>query len=1072
MNKINTILKTLGNEGKDFEILSKWYLENEPKFKKIFKKVWLFKDFPKRWGRDTGTDLICETLLGEYWAVQAKNYDKKYYISKSDVDSFLSDTSRKLISRRLIIATTNHLGKNALNTIYQQEKPVHLELLDSLEKAQVNWPLNILNLKPSKIKKHTPWDWQSTGINKILDGLKKDDKGKVIMACGSGKTEMGIWISEKLKSKKTLVLVPTIYLMTQTIDRWCSQASKNFEFLPVCSDKTVVNKDSIINSVSEVALPTTTNKDIICKFLQKNKNLVIFSTYDSLPKIIESVKNNSTKFDLIIADEAHRTASAKKSRYSLVHEKDLLPRKKTLYMTATPRIHSPALKKQSEISGVYLNSMDDDIYGKTLFKLSFYEAVKKKILTDYRILIIGYETKDYKNFVNKRSFLKFKNKFEEDAKSLALKFSLIKSFKKYGSKKTLSFHTRLKSSKRFSNQFNYLGETNFLKSKGIKEYWSKSIEGTLSAFDKKNIINQFKNNSNKTFSLLTNARCLTEGIDVPKIDTICFLDPRQSQVDIAQAVGRVMRKVEGKSIGNLIIPIPVSAKDNIEEKLYKSEYREIFAVTNAMRDHDEELSEVLEEFRKGLKTKTSNRKKLGKIVIDLPNSVSNNFYKELKLKIVDRTTSLSSTMISMIGDYKKKFDHLNFSEKDKAPYNKLFKWVDLMRTLNRINKVPLWIKDELNNIKGFSWRVNGQTLDNIEGLLTEYEFGKYVGFRGIRKLREQNLIKPKGFYPTMGKSDKSQIYEKRLSAYYSKDQKKDLSKEYIKKFSTDNFITKNQALLLPGISERVFEKEKFKPIAKGKARKGSKITDLYDKKEITDYHNKLLKSLIIPGTNIVVPTRHNDMIKLEKEHDIFTETSAQKLLGKKGKERIKLSSLIKPLYHKEGFITLYKKKDVELVKEYRANLKKYLNEMDIRRMGLTNISRYRERKQINPDSEYYPNTFIGDKKKSKPLYLKETIQKFLDDNDVTILDKNNYFTRKDLEKKVGHTNIRKLIKFKIVLAAGKGITHNGFSDLYDKKQVKIAKEAIKIAKRLGFLRDKKLWITEKNYQTIKEKINL
>ncbi len=1080
MNTLTTIINQLDREGKDFEKLSKWYLENEPKFKKIFKKVWHFKDFPKRWGADKGTDLIAETNDGEFWGIQAKNYDKKYYIKKSDVDSFLTDTSRKLISRRLIIGTTNLLGSNALKTIHDQEKPVNLELLDSLERAEVNWPKNLSNLYPSKIKKHTPWKWQHKAINQIIRDLKKENKGKIIMACGSGKTEMGIWIKERLKSKKTLIVVPTIYLMTQTVDRWCAHSSDNFEFLAVCSDKTVVNKDSLIKSISETVLPSTTDHQKIARFLKDKKNSIIFSTYDSLGAVIKATKINSTKFDFIISDEAHRTASAKKSKFSLIHDQKLLPRKKIIYMTATPRIHSPAVKEKAKISEIYLNSMDDETYGKTLYRLSFLEAVKKGILTDYRIFIIGYETAEYEEFIKKRSFLKFKKKIKSDAKSLALKFSLIKSFKKYNAKKILSFHTRIKSAKSFANEFFELDKIGYLKSKGINKFWSSWIEGNMSSFNKKNLIKQFKTNSSETFSLLTNAKCLTEGIDVPRIDTICFLDPKKSQVDIAQAVGRVMRKVKGKKIGNLIIPIPVSNKEHIEEKIYKSEYKEIFAVTNAMRDHDDDLTEVLENYRKGLGPKTSNKRSIGKIIIDLPESVSENFYNELKLKIVDRTTSLSRGMISLISDYKKKYKNLNFSQKDKKPFDKLFTWVDTMRALNRQNKIPIWIKDELNKIKDFSWRVNGQTLDSVENLLPESIFAKKVGYTRIRKLREKKLITPIGFYPTMGQGDKSQKKERRLSAYYSLDQRKELKNLGIQKIDFKKYILKEEAIKLPGITGATFKNNTFNIASKGIT--GGGITNCYDRKIVEKYSrdyqkNTGLKEIISPSVEKIdkqEKLKKETILEKFKKIGLISGSKAHKIVGHYiDQNRLKPEKKIKAGKFNWLFYDLKKVKKLrDEIKKENQQKKQFLNETDVRNeFKLKNIGTYRRKKIIIPDSEYFPDKKSRKNNDPKPLYLRKTISNFLKKNNVTIFNNDKYFNITELCNKSGYTNVQNLYDNGLLKEAGIGITEAGFSKLFDKKTVKEIKKINKLAIKLGFSRGKNVYIKTNQFKKLKEALN-
>ena len=1068
MISLNEILKKLSKDGKDFEKLTKWYLENNPKYKKIFKKIWHFKNFPKRWGKDTGTDLIAETHDNEYWAIQSKNYNKKYYISKEDINSFLSDTNRKLISRRLLIATTNNIGKNGFKTIRDQEKPVHLELLDNLENAEVNWPKKISKLYPSKTKPHEPWPWQKKALNQITDGLKKYGKGKVIMACGSGKTEMGIWINEKFKSKKTLVLVPTIYLMTQTIERWCAHSKIKFNFLAVCSDKTVVNKDSLIKSISETTIPSTTDSEKISSFLKRNETTVVFSTYDSLPAVIAGLNIGSIKLDFVIADEAHRTASISGSKFSLVHNHNLVPRKRIVYMTATPRIQSTHLKAKAKASDIYLFSMDDEIYGKTLFKLSFSDAVKKGILTDYRIFVIGYESKEYQKFINNRSFLKFKKKIKSDAKSLALKFSLIKSFKKYNTKKILSFHTRIKSAKTFANEFKNLNEIGYLKSKGINDFWTSWIEGGMSSFDKKNLISQFKENSNKIFSLLTNAKCLTEGIDVPKIDTICFLDPKQSQVDIAQAVGRVMRKVKGKSMGNLIIPIPITNKENIEESLYKSQYREIFAVTNAMKDHDDELKEILEEYKKGLGKKTSNKKTLGKIVLDLPENVTENFYQELKLRIVDRTTSLSKTMISLIADYKKKYNHLKFSKKDKKPFDKLFSWVDLMRSQYRQNKIPLWIKNDLEAIKGFSWRVEGQTLDDVKDLLPESIFAKKVKYSQIRKLREAKLIEPRGFYPTMGKGDQSQKFEKRVSAYYSIDQKKDLEKIGLIDIDKEKFILKEEALKIPGITLKLFKSKKLKSVFRGIHRGGQAY--YYDKKLINKIAKTNVKKLKIPGTNLIIPTQQTELKEFLEKKGYCTENKAKEILDGFPDENI-----VKPVHVVENFVKIFNLSDVKNYKKVKDEQQKllstHLTEADVRnKIGLKNIQNYRKKNLIKPDAEYFPNSKFKKDGKAKPLYLKKTIDNFLIKNGVNITNVDKYYHLIDLINKTKYTNMKKLIKHGLIKIAGIAISNGGFTEMFDKKNLDKAVEVIKLAKKLGFMRGKKIYIKEKQFKVLKDNL--
>ena len=336
-------------KGERFEVvLCDWFLGYHPEFKQRFKRVWRYLEWPGRWhSKDLGTDLIAEDTDGKICAIQAKFYAETRRVTKGAVDSFLSDSARKKVDYRLLIATTDKIGLNASVTIDGAEKPVQTFLLDRfLDPAIDDWPKSYDRLKPLKIKPKKPRPYQRKAINDVVRNLT--DRGQLIMACGTGKTFTAQRIAEGLECKRTLVLFPSLLLLSKTVNEWLCDKRADFAFLPVCSDSSVIKgTDSAEISTSELSYPSTTDLNEIARFLKKRGNKVVFSTYQSSPQIAKAMKKHKLpRFDLVIADEAHRCAGKVSSDYATILDNALIPARRRLFMTATPRVYQSRLKKR------------------------------------------------------------------------------------------------------------------------------------------------------------------------------------------------------------------------------------------------------------------------------------------------------------------------------------------------------------------------------------------------------------------------------------------------------------------------------------------------------------------------------------------------------------------------------------------------------------------------------------------------------------------------------------------------------------------------------------------------------
>jgi len=647
LDKYRTISFSERDKGHRFERLMQAYLITDPQYSNRFKRVWLWNDFPGKndlGGGDTGIDLVALTVEGDYWAIQCKCYQESSIIDKPAVDSFLSTSSREFkgenlkttkFSHRLWISTTNKWGPNATEAIKNQNPPVTRINYYNLLEAQVDWEKldKGISGEKSRITGRELKPHQLVALNKAHEYFKIAERGKLIMACGTGKTFNALRIAENETGGTGLILflVPSISLLGQTLREWSSYAKEPINPICICSDPEVSrtkskNEDGDTSSVVDLAMPASTNvKDIVRQFIliKKNKEpgmTVVFSTYQSIEVIAkaqkELAKENAKfgQFDLIICDEAHRTtgvslAGEDESAFTKVHNNSFLKAKKRLYMTATPRLYNDDTKSKAAQADAILCSMDDPkLYGEEIYRIGFGEAVERDLLTDYKVLILTLSDKDVPPAIQKMISDKESEINADDASKLigcinALSKQIlgdegvIKSTDPDPMRRAVAFCPSIVASKKITATYNtatsaYIDSLPPEKKDQMVSVASKHIDGTMSVPERDELLGWLKADAeNNECRVLTNVRCLSEGVDVPSLDAVMFLAARNSQVDVVQSVGRVMRKAPGKKYGYIIIPVVVPSNIEADKALDDNErYKVVWTVLNALRAHDDRFN--------------------------------------------------------------------------------------------------------------------------------------------------------------------------------------------------------------------------------------------------------------------------------------------------------------------------------------------------------------------------------------------------------------------------------------------------------------------------------------------------
>jgi predicted helicase len=573
-----------GKRGEFFEkVFVPWFLRTDPEWSNKIEKIWLWDEYPDRWGKDCGIDLVYRDNTGKHWAVQSKCVSPDREISKAEINSFLSESNDPRIHGRLLIASTNGIGKNAMQVIERQEKQVVCFLREHFRQSEVEFPSTALDLATGRRKdKRRPRPHQEEAIRNVAEGLKTQDRGQLLMACGTGKTLTSLWIKEELNAKRTLVLLPSLSLLSQTLREWSATSREAFNWICVCSDKSVAKQDRTVDDwiehVSEVGVPVTSDPAEIRQFLRNNNEGIVFSTYQSSPLVAEAQQDTDMpSFDVAFADEAHRCAGKVSEAFGCVLDSQKIRAQKRLFMTATPRVLSSRIKLKADAEDIEVASMDDEsLFGTVLHRLNFSEAISKELLTDYRVVVIGVDDPEVQAQIIHRPLTTTSNGVETDYEALANHISLAKAVRDYDLQRVITFHGRVKGAKKFSEDHPVIVDWLPTSSKTEQAIKAGYVSGEMTSLERNSKINKLRNLEDGEIGILSNARCLSEGIDVPTLDGIAFIDPRSSQVDIIQAVGRAIRKSESKSYGYIILPVYLGDTENIEEEILASRFKDIW----------------------------------------------------------------------------------------------------------------------------------------------------------------------------------------------------------------------------------------------------------------------------------------------------------------------------------------------------------------------------------------------------------------------------------------------------------------------------------------------------------------
>lgn len=648
LDKYRKIAFSERDKGDRFERLMQAYLQTDTKFSNQLKKVWLWNEFFGKddlGGNDTGIDLVAQTFSGDYWAIQCKCYQEGTVIDKKAVDTFFSTSGRSFkgedlktttFAYRLWIDTTGKsFSSNAEETFKNQQIPAGRITLYELQNAPVDWQKieDGIHGEEARTAKKSLRQHQTDALNYTHEHFKTADRGKLIMACGTGKTFTSLRIAENQTEGKGLVLflVPSIALLGQTLNEWHADAEEPINAICICSDPEITKKkkkqeDIDGSSVIDLALPASTDVNFIIKQFQdlqlkKNAGMtVVFSTYQSIEVISKAQKALSKelpqfgKFDLIICDEAHRTTGValvneEESAFTKVHDNDFIKSKKRLYMTATPRLYDDNSKSKAAQAEATLWSMDDEtLYGQEMYRIGFGEAVSKNLLSDYKVLILTLNQNDIppafqsaiadkNNEVNVDDITKLIGCVNALSKKLLIDQDLINDSDPEPMRRGVAFCQSIAISKKITETFNSASETYISalpneEQNTMQNVSSKHIDGTMDATKRNELLVWLKDEPEARQSrILTNVRCLSEGVDVPSLDAVLFLSARNSQVDVVQSVGRVMRKAEGKKYGYIIIPVVVPSDVSAEQALDDNErYKVVWTVLNALRAHDDRFN--------------------------------------------------------------------------------------------------------------------------------------------------------------------------------------------------------------------------------------------------------------------------------------------------------------------------------------------------------------------------------------------------------------------------------------------------------------------------------------------------
>ena len=712
-------------QGDAFEIFVEAYLATQPILQ--CQETYLVGDIPVDI-RETlnlpndskGIDGVYKSMLGDFVPYQVKFRSNRPALGFNEVAPFLGITEKA--TDRLLITNCDTIAIDVQNrTGIRSLRGVDFDQLTEEDFTVIeNW----LKQKPEKRKLLKPDPYQCEALDDIADHFTTNDRGTVVMACGTGKTLVALWAVEQSKARSILVLVPSLTLLQQTLEEWSIHNSwgKDFSYLCVCSDPSVnLKNDEIEIDPTDVPFRIDTDPEIVKKYLAQDngKIKIVFSTYHS-SQVVSQATRGEFGFDIAIFDEAHKTTGSASGRFAFGLNDENITIKKRLFLTATPK-HYDITKRDKDGEFKFVSMDDEAVYGKRAHTLTFGDAAAKGIICPYKVVITLIDKQQVDDFALKNGITLLEGDSVK-AKWVASQIAVSSAIKHTSATKIITFHSRVKTAREFASDEVY----------GIKKFVDDfevfHVHGKQKSNDRKDTISKFKKSSR---SIITNAKCLTEGVDVPAVDMVAFVDPRHSKIDIAQAVGRAMRKPRGgdKKIGYIVVPIFTEDTDerSIEKAIKSEDFDDVALILNSLLEQDEELVQLVSELKqsKGKGELFNPRRLRDKVEVIGPLICLEELANSIYVETVDRLGESWDEWFGQLARLKEAGIDINLKRED-PNYKQLGKWLSHQIESQSKGELKKARFEKLNSL-GLIWdRYEKSWMSNFELMNAIFQNGGQV----------------------------------------------------------------------------------------------------------------------------------------------------------------------------------------------------------------------------------------------------------------------------------------------------------------------------------------------------------
>ena len=1024
-------------KGDAFEVFAAAYLATQRS--QMVKRIWpRMQSVPptiaRRLGwkpKDHGSDGLIETVAGDFRGYQAKFRTKRAALPWAEVSTFFGVTDR--CDDRLLITNSTNVAE-----IAEQRSDfisVRGNDLDQLEAADFRAMLEWMRGAAPHRKKAIPRPHQREALADIRKAFKKEDRGTVVSACGTGKTFTALWAAEEIARRSVIVLVPSLALIRQTLRDWSKNTNwKRFDYICVCSDPTVSQQeDSLVLRPTELPFSVTTEVAKVRKFLRHPFQgvKVVFTTYQSAP-IVGKAMGRGDAFDLGIFDEAHKTAGSEGKRNAFALSDKNLRIRKRLFLTATPRkyrLPSKDSERGKDLEPVY--SMDQpEIYGRHIHKLSFGKAAAAGIICDYKVIISVVTSSAAEQKQRRRGVVMVKGDLVKAAQ-VVNQLAIAQAVRKHKIGKVFSFHRSLASAASFVSDGSEGVQTH------LGDFTALHIEGKMSTALREGILREFQEAKR---GIVSNVRCLTEGVDVPAVDMVAFMSPKRSKVDIVQAVGRAMRTSPetGKKLGYILVPLHVELKksESLEDAVKRAGFDDVWQVLAAMQEQDEVLDEAVHQIQADRKLGKGFNDELFRRRVEIvgPPVALSALRKAVTTRCLERLSRPWEEYVRMLLKFKRKFKHLRVPSKAKHPWSDLAGWVTSVRFRRRWGSLSISQIESLNRI-GFEWLFDGETLSSTKDLLNEQEFISLSGITSIPKYRKQGLLVPVGYAMSRGAG---------IIPFYEKKQVEVLKKRLgVTLDSTKGLLSEIDFKKACGVHkiDHYIKKKLLKPTGYAIA-PGAGVGAYFHPNKV-----KELKSVI--GAT------------LHSTKGLLSERQISRLLGglsvaKRWREKglIKPAGLgvsrgvARPFYHPDEVEKARRAMGITL-----SSTAGLLSEREfMKAVGLTNMRNYKGKGLIKPRGFALAHSHVS------AYYHPNQVRLLRKALGITLSSVRGLITEKNFKKISGLSRIDRYRKAGIIRPVGIGASSGGISSYYSPHQVEELRKKLGITLRFvaGLLSEKQL----------------